>query len=263
MNAVIPRRMKQVAITHKLTLLLALAGGAAAAFSSVAFLVNDRIMFRERQVAELTGIAQILATQSTAVVAFEQRQSAEELLASLRDRHDVLSAHLFTSDQKWLAGYSSSEDTTKQPVASAERGSLVANDGRLVVTVPVVEAGHELGTLEVRAVVAPLVGYLPRYLGMLTGITLASLFVILALSAHLQRVIAEPLDHLVAALRQFNLSGNSACGITLPATAELGELTRELNTLLARVESDRSQLEEQRERPQPTAPYRSSTMRSS
>lgn len=223
-------------ITSKLTALLALSSGIALLFSCIGFVVNDISLLRRNKVNELTSVAQVLASNSTAALAFLQTAPAEELLRSLDDRHNVECAYLFDADGEVFVSHhkdSTGLPTLKCPV---EMGHNFSGDGFLTVTMPVVDGDEQLGVIVLRATVSDLQGQIYGYVGIAAGVTLASLLVAVLIGSRLQRFISDPLVRLAETIQQVKDDGDYSIRVERPSDDEIGELYDEFNNMLSRIE---------------------------
>ena len=82
-------------ITGKLTLLIALASGAAVLLACMSFVIINVNTIRRSKVNQMSAIASMLAYNSSAGVMFMQKDSVEDLLASLEHRPSVVFAGVY------------------------------------------------------------------------------------------------------------------------------------------------------------------------
>lgn len=228
-----PRR---ASITSKLTMLLALSSGIALLLSCFGFVVNDISLLRKNKVDELTSVAQVLASNCTAALAFFQPAPAEELLSSLTQRHTVEYAYLFDADREIFARYDGAKRKVNAPEYPAEMGHSFSRDGFLTIAVPVMEGEEQLGVMVLCATVSELQGQIYRYVGIATAVTLASLLVAVLIGSRLQRFISDPLVTLAATIHRVKEDGDYSIRVEKPSDDEIGDLYEEFNAMLSRIE---------------------------
>jgi PAS domain S-box-containing protein len=228
-----PRR---ASITSKLTMLLALSSGIALLLSCFGFVVNDISLLRKNKVDELTSVAQVLASNCTAALAFFQPAPAEELLNSLTQRHTVEYAYLFDADREIFARYDGAKRKVNAPKYPAEMGHSFSSDGFLTIAVPVMEGEDQLGVMVLCATVSELQGQIYRYVGIATAVTLASLLVAVLIGSRLQRFISDPLVTLAATIHRVKEDGDYSIRVEKPSDDEIGDLYEEFNAMLSRIE---------------------------
>lgn len=228
-----PRR---ASITSKLTMLLALSSGIALLLSCFGFVVNDISLLRKNKVDELTSVAQVLASNCTAALAFFQPAPAEELLNSLTQRHTIEYAYLFDADREIFARYDGAKLQVDAPEYPTEMGHSFSSDGFLTIAVPVMEGEDQLGVMVLCATVSELQGQIYRYVGIATAVTLASLLVAVLIGSRLQRFISDPLVTLAATIHRVKEDGDYSIRVEKPSDDEIGDLYEEFNAMLSRIE---------------------------
>ncbi len=72
---------------------------------SAAFITNDFIAFRSAMTKELSTLAEVIGTNSTSALDFDDQQSAKETLAALEALPHITSACIYTKDGKVFAKY--------------------------------------------------------------------------------------------------------------------------------------------------------------
>ena len=239
MNAILTRRQFRNSITSKLTLLVASASGLVLLISCAAFVVNDVSMLRQSNVRELTAIAQVIASNSTAVLAFGHTDSADALLASLSEHPGITGARLFDSDGELFASYTAANVAAEPDVRLATpgpQGYSVGGDGSLQVVLPVFEHGERLGFVQLRASTAKFHGQIPRYGAIATSLLLVSLLIAIVLGTRLRGIVSDPLLRLATAVRQVKGDGDQSVRLDKPSNDEAGDLYEEFNALLVRID---------------------------
>ncbi len=99
------RRFDDISIKHKLRALLLLTSIVMLLLITAAFVANDIITFRHALVRETSTLADVIGTNSTAALTFEDQKFAEKTLAALGTVPHVLSATIHTQDGKPFARY--------------------------------------------------------------------------------------------------------------------------------------------------------------
>ncbi len=217
-------------------MLLALSSGIALIFSCIGFVFNDISLLRKNKVDALTSVAQVLASNSTAALAFLQQQSAEELLHSLHERHNVECAYLFDSGGEVFASYHEDPIDGQPLTCPAEMGHKFSGDGYLTVTVPVVDGEEQLGAIALRTTVSDLQGQIYRYIGIAAGVSLTSLLAAILIGVRLQRFVSDPLVQLARTIHRVKEDGDYSIRVERTSNDEIGDLYDEFNGMLSRIE---------------------------
>jgi len=99
------RSFANMAIKNKLMLIILMTSCAVLFVSALAFMVNDAISFRANSRKELVTLAGVLGESASAAILFRDESAAERLLAGLKANRDIISAQLFTNDNRVFAQY--------------------------------------------------------------------------------------------------------------------------------------------------------------
>src|SRR5271156_6831537 len=98
-------RYRNLAIKHKLRLIILFAVVAALVPTSIAVVAYDQLAARRDMRNDLDVLAEIVGSNSTAAVTFGDKRAAEELLSGLKAKKHIVAAALFTGDGQPFAAY--------------------------------------------------------------------------------------------------------------------------------------------------------------
>src|SRR5580693_9698106 len=101
----ITSRYRNLAVKHKLRLIILFAVVAALIPASIAVVTYDQIAARGEMRSDLGVLAEIVGSNSTAAVTFGDRRAAEELLAGLKAKKHIVTAVIFSQDGRPFASY--------------------------------------------------------------------------------------------------------------------------------------------------------------
>ncbi len=231
-------------INQKLTLLMAVASGVALLFSCIAFVTNDLIMLKASKVKQFSALAEVLASNSTAAMSFQQEQAAKELLHSLQKRPSVSYACLYDSRGKVFAEYlpeDSEQPTTPDDFKLQRSGHRFAGDS-LEIFSPVDEEEEHYGVLLLRVDLNDLNDQFVRYVGIAAIVMIVSLFVAIVLASRLQRVISDPILELARTAERISEQEDYSIRVSTSSDDEIGMLYRQFNHMLERIEENSSAL---------------------
>src|SRR2546428_10782378 len=178
-------------IKRKLMTVILLTSGAVLLLTCGTFLVYEALTFRQEMVANLSVVADVVAGNSTASLAFDQRADATEVLSALTaDRH-IVAAALYDKTGALFAKYPNTVSDDAFP-AQPEGDGYHFERTHLVLHQPVVNANRRLGTLYVKSDLSAMYRQLMLY-GSLVAVAIALAgLVALPLSNRLQREISRP-----------------------------------------------------------------------
>ena len=134
----------------------------------------DRATERQ-EIDEVSVQARVLAATVTAAVAFNDRRAAQEYVNAMRANPQIEVASIYDAAGAMFVNYRGSPDASLP--AAVEPGEPRFFDDRLVVTVPVTEAGASLGTVYLRSLTEPFALRLQRYTVIGLLMTMASIVV--------------------------------------------------------------------------------------
>jgi PAS domain S-box-containing protein len=221
----------------KLMALLLLTSATALLLTCSAFFAYEYVTFRRTTLQHLASVGQIIATNSTAALAFQNQDDAREILAALAAERHIVAAGLYTPDGSLFARYPASAPPTDLPSAPGADG-LRFGSGALTGQLPVIQDGsRRLGTLYLRSDLVELHERLRRYLLIAACVIVVSLLVAFVLSSRLQRQIARPILALTAAARAISERGDHSVRVTRHEDDEFGRLIDAFNHMLDRIET--------------------------
>lgn len=211
--------------------------------AGVAMLTHDLMAYRDSWVADLDTQASILATSTASALVSGDRSVAERNVGALRARPTVLVAALYGADGALYASFvRSGEQPPPLQLQAVARASRVSG-GNVELIQPIIEDGHRLGTLLLRAhhdVGARAVAYL----GIFSLVTLMSMVVALLLSTALQKVITEPLDSMADVARQIVTMRDYSLRAHSTTDDEIGIVVEAFNGMLDEVQARARALEQ-------------------
>lgn len=241
-------RFRISSIKWKLTALVAATCTVALLVACVAFVINDVALTRQSKVRQLTASAELVASNSTAALSFEQSEAAEELLGSLSKIRTIRHARLVNSDGEALASYTRQnlEDLDNQ-VFEMKSGHRFTEEGYLEIMVPVVEEEEFLGTFYLQASMDDLWSRVTRNVWIAITIMALSLLVAMAMTFQLQKVVSGPILNLATFATQVSNDGNYSLRVKSNSSGELDTLYQCFNRMLEEIEKGQKSLEDARD----------------
>ncbi len=243
---------RNLSIQRKLTLIVMLASSLALLLACGSFIVYEVTRFRRAIRDEVSTVAQLIGANSTAALTFQDRRAATETLGALRGDSRILAASIYTASGELFAQHlrDARHDDFIPPRPRAAGHSF---EGRaLLLFQPIMLDSEQVGTIYVRSDMQEVYSRLNRYfliVGAVMGVAALAAFL---LSSRLQRLISDPILHLVQVARQVSAEKNYAVRAEKHNEDELGLLVDSFNEMLEQIQSrdvalgrHREQLEEQ------------------
>src|SRR5690349_12215477 len=109
--------LRDTPIRYKLMRVILLTSGAVLLLTCAAYFIYEFFTFRQSTVRQLSVLGEIVATNSTAALAFDSRADAEEMLTALKAEPHIVSACLYDKDGALFARYPTSLPVTEFPAA--------------------------------------------------------------------------------------------------------------------------------------------------
>ncbi len=185
-------RLKDLSIRGKVTAIAMQVACAALVLSSTGFLAYDLLRFRKELAQDLATQADIIGSNSTAALAFEDRAAAVEILSALRAKEEIITAALYDRRGELFATYLASGSPAWTPPAHPTMAPAgAANRSEVLYTVRL--GGERIGTLYLCSDLRRWNARLVRYGSLLGLLMLGAAGAALFLASRLQAVISGPI----------------------------------------------------------------------
>jgi diguanylate cyclase len=206
-------------------------------------LTGSYVLGRSGLLDALRVQSDMIASQSTAAMMFNDYAAARENLDSLRASPVVRSATLYDASGKRFASYGRNGQPAEENLSREGGGDDYRfSSMHLDVFRAVVQGQQRLGTLHLRADLKPL--YL-RLLGYALAILVLGLLALgfgFLVTDRLQRSISEPIVELDTITRAISEARDYSVRAPEAATGEIGALAHSFNEMLAQIETRDSEL---------------------
>ena len=105
--------LRDLPIRRKLALLITIAGGVALVLSTLTLLVFKSFDLRQETVSDISTLADMIGSNTTAALTFQDRRAAEETLRALRADPRIACAAVFAKDGSLFARYDRPRDSRR------------------------------------------------------------------------------------------------------------------------------------------------------
>jgi signal transduction histidine kinase/DNA-binding response OmpR family regulator len=250
---------RDISINRKLTAIIMLTSILVLLMSSISFVTNDLIGFRQGMVEDLSTLAEVIGSNSTAALTFNDPVAAKETLAALRAEPNVLTAHIYGKDGRLFAEYhggkmdeaSLSSFHPTGPPEVMEEGHYFHRD-YVDLFKRIVFDGEIIGTVYIKSDFKELYSRLRLYASVCAMVMLVSIFVAYLVSSRLQRVISKPILQMAQTMKDVSREKNYSIRVEKQGHDEVGTLIDGFNEMLTQIQErderlgqNRRQLEEQ------------------
>src|SRR6266850_3322108 len=235
--------LKDLPIRQKLMVISLGTSGVVLLLTCAAFFTYEFLTFRQSTVRQLSILAEVIAANSTAALAFENRDDAKESLNSLKAERHVVSAALYDKDGKLFAKYPADRPTATFP-AAPEKDGFRFGDAHLAGFEPVVQgANKRLGTLYLNSDMGAMYERFRLYGIIAALVIIVSFLVAYVLSRTLQRQISHPILSLAETAKAIAERRDYSVRAAKVGDDELGLLTDAFNQMLTEIQKLNQDLE--------------------
>lgn len=235
-----------ISIRTRLMRITLLTSGAALLLMFASYFIYEIFSYREITTGQMRILGNIVASNSSAALAFESPDDASEILSALHAEQNIEAASLYRENGDVFSVYPEQADRTQLP--SGKHAPGVKFSQRYVeVFVPVMQGQKQLGMLYIRRNLNDRQERLVLY--SLIAIVIIGLCILLTyfLSKRLQRGISNPIIALAnASMRVSNLR-DYTIRVDKRSDGEIGLLTDAFNNMLSQIEIQNKELENARE----------------
>jgi len=212
--------------------------------SSIAFCAYEYVAFRQTTLRNLKILGEAIAANSSAALAFNNPEDANEVLSAFRAQPHVLAARLYRSDATLLASYPQSTHAGP-PQAIKESDGYRVTRGFIIGVQPVFQGDRRMGSLYLVSDLGEIYEHLRLFA--LIGVSTALLCFLAAylISRRLQNLVSGPVLELAATAQTVSEHRNYAVRAPKSEGYEFGLLTDAFNHMLARIEADQTTMQSQ------------------
>jgi signal transduction histidine kinase/CheY-like chemotaxis protein/HPt (histidine-containing phosphotransfer) domain-containing protein len=237
-------------LARKLTVSIVAAGSVIVATACVVFAVYDYSTSRSKLVRDLTTLADVVGTNSTAAVTFNDVPAATETLRAVAAHSHVIGAQLFARDGGVVATYSRTPaahvtapgfdaELLKHPTPTA-----VFDRDVLRVLEPV-RLNHEIvGSIALESDTGEIWNRLGSFGGIMILVMIATFWLALLLSGLIARMVRAPIERLIDMTRAVGQEQRYDVRAVRTTDDEIGELIDRFNDMVSEIQRRDLQLHE-------------------
>lgn len=206
-----------------------------------AYIIIEYASFRETARSNISTLAAVIATNSSAALAFDSFEDGQDVLNALSAEEAIIAASLYDLEGNIFAKFPS--DTTSSIFPKVRKTRYYwFEKGFLEGFEPVLQKGQVLGYLYVKSDLSAMYVQLGFYA--LIGIALitASLLVAFLLSKILQRTISEPILALKQTARAVSEKHDYSVRAIKSGNDEVGALTDAFNQMLTQIQQQNTEI---------------------
>jgi PAS domain S-box-containing protein len=239
--------LRDLPIKSKLMLVILLTSSFALFLMGTALIVYERVTFRRALAVNIGVLGQIIGSNSTAALAFDDPKSAGEILAALAAEHQITAAAIYDQKGKIFASFPEALPRAEFPKQAGADGYKF-DRAHLVMFQPILQDRSRLGTIYLQADLGEMYSRFSVYGALLLLVIACSFLGALAISATLQRRISLPILELAKVATAVSEHHDYSVRGTKRGADEIGQLTDAFNEMLARLGESNAALAASEER---------------
>jgi signal transduction histidine kinase/ActR/RegA family two-component response regulator len=236
------RFARDLPLRHKLTLLVTLTSGLVLLIACLTLVVYDLRRAHRELRTDLESLAQVIGSNSTAALTFDDPRAAGEILGALSVRSNIVSARLYDAEGRPFASYRRLGAQGDALPEHPQSDSYQAGRSEIVLFQGLKLSGETAGTLYLKADLGQLRSHFEGYLVVVLLVLVASVVAASAISARLQRLVTGPILRLAAAAEGVAQSKDYSVRVASPGGGEVGVLTAAFNEMLSEIEQREAEL---------------------
>jgi signal transduction histidine kinase len=236
--------LRNVPIRRKLITIVLLTAAVVILLLESSFFAYEFVSFRRSMLRQLSTVGQVVAANSTAALAFANRDDAADVLSALRSEEHLTAAALFDRSGKLFASYPADFPKASLPARPGPAG-YDYRQFSLVGFQPVIHDDQRLGTLYLQLDAGMT---MREWLRDLIGIGILAMAVAFAvaylISQVLQRQISRPILALADTATAISQRRDFSVRASVLGNDEVGFLTRAFNQMLTEIQAQAQALSE-------------------
>jgi signal transduction histidine kinase/ActR/RegA family two-component response regulator len=224
--------------------MISLSSAAVIAFMTLAFCGYQLLTFRHTSLQQLQTLSEAIASNSTAALAFANKEDATSVLAALKADPHIVAAALYDTKGRIFATYPATPSSKELPPQPPPSGYRFEADA-LIGSLPVVEDQTRLGYLYVRSDLSAIYASALLYGALLVVMMAASFALSYLIALRLQRRLVQPIAALAATASAVSVGHDYTVRAERPGSHEFDLFTDAFNQMLTEVQLSESKLTSQ------------------
>ncbi|MCM8854676.1 MAG: HAMP domain-containing protein [Candidatus Thiodiazotropha sp.] len=249
--------LTNISIAQKLRRIVFLITGVILIIASLVYVAIEVHYYRKNLVQHISVLADVIATNTTASLSFDEPKTAQKILNSLHKEAVITRAILFQMDEEPFASYSDEkevqatipiEDSRWLTKAFLEKVAMNRYDNDdLDLFRPVLLDGEPIGYLYIESNLKPLYDQITNYLQIVTLLFFFLMLGVYLLSYYFHRSISGPIHYLVDGMSRVSKEQDYSLRLAPGDNDEVGVIIEGFNEMLGQIEERDKSLASHRE----------------
>jgi PAS domain S-box-containing protein len=230
-------RFQDLSIKRKFFTVMVLIGVTSIILIAGVLMLTDFILFKRTMVRELTTLAEVIGTNSTAALSFNDQKSAEETLSAVKADPNIVVAHIYTKDHTLFARYLR-EGGKNNPSTSFDQinEGYTFRNNRLDIFSRIILDSKCIGMIYIQSDLEKLHSRLKWYGTMLMILIGISTILTTIFSWLLQKSVLNPIYHLTQTMKTVSEEKSYAIHVEKESNDEVGTLVDGFKEMLLQIQ---------------------------
>ncbi len=237
-------------LKQKITALILAASCLVLLLSSSIFVGSQVVAYKRLTVSELNAVANVIASNVSAAVIFDDADAAEEMLRVLGAKPGFVWAGILLPDGRLFAAHESNPGGAARKFDPGWRAvgatsgetdthseALRLLDSLIELRTPIRLDGETIGTLHLRADLAQMYDIIDAYLVLAAFVILLSIAVAFVLAHRIQKIVTEPVLGLLDTMQAVSSKQDYTIHARKYADDELGQVSDGFNRMLDEIQA--------------------------
>jgi len=226
--------LKKISIQNKIMRAIMLVSGIVVLITCAAFFVYEFFSFRENNIQKISTYGEIISNNSTAALAFDNKEDAQEILNALKVEPHIIAAIIYDSKGEIFCSYPSGDSLAELPQKPGSYGYHFTSSC-LEGFQPIVQGDTQLGTLYLKSDLKAMYSRFKLYSVIVILILCFSFLLAFFLSKYLQRGISTPILALAETAKAISERKDYSVRAVKLSNDEVGSLTDAFNQMLTQI----------------------------
>ncbi|MBE9561565.1 MAG: HAMP domain-containing protein, partial [Proteobacteria bacterium] len=207
----------------------------------ITLFIVESYTLKEKLQEEISTLADIIASNSSVGLIFDDSATTTDTLASLKAKKNILFAYIFTTKGELFAHYTITKSTQdlllllpQQQRVKTE--TILFKDGYVDIFVPIISHAEQIGIIYIRSDLKILDKHLYTYAFTLSITAGVALLLAFFLASKLQGLIITPIQHLLQTISTISDNKDYTARAQKFSQDELGQLIDKFNNMLQQIQ---------------------------
>lgn len=234
--------MRNMAIKHKLMLIIMATCTAVLFLSAVIQLLFERGEFRKRTLESVSCDAEMIGENCRAALAFGDAEDAKQMLKSLQAESSIVFACVYTKDRKMLAGYQRADEVHDISSPECKEEGYYFDNNYFKLFKQIKDGNELVGTVYIQFDLSEGRARLWLKAGTIVLVVLVCSLIAYLVSLRLQQVISGPILSLAEVAKVVSEKEDYSIRATKQSNDEVGTLIDAFNEMLTQIQERDSAL---------------------